>query len=54
MYKDDVTTFEEVYSSGNICYCKFAREREKNMSVNENCFEKKKMKNAIYYLRIDI
>jgi hypothetical protein len=30
------------------------REREKNMSVNENCFEKKKMKNAIYYLRIDI
>jgi hypothetical protein len=24
------------------------------MSVNENCFEKKKMKNAIYYLRIDI
>ena len=29
MYKDDVTTFEEVYSSGNICYCKFARERER-------------------------
>jgi hypothetical protein len=53
MYKDDATTFEEVYLSGNICYCKFARERKK-LSVNENCFEKKKMKNAIYYLRIDI